>query len=63
MKFKRAELLLSYEDFPWFKNQTIQAIINVEEQSTGYFYWADIDMDLTENMIENPENFPLTVST
>ena len=60
---RHKELFLSYGDFPWFKNQTIQAIMNVEEQSTGHFYWANIDVDLTENMIEHPENFPLTVST
>jgi len=57
------ELFLSYEDFPWFKNQTVQSIMNVEEQSTGHFYWKDIDVDLTEKMIEHPENFPLTAST
>ncbi|SMM99616.1 hypothetical protein SPONN_1276 [uncultured Candidatus Thioglobus sp.] len=33
--------------------------MNVEEQSKGHFYWKDIDVDLTERMIENPESFPL----
>lgn len=32
------ELFMSYEDFPWFKNQTISAILNIEEQSTNHFY-------------------------
>jgi hypothetical protein len=52
------ELFMSYEDFPWFKDQTIGAILNVEEQSPGHFYWPDIDVDLTEEIIEHPERFP-----
>ena len=53
------ELFMSYDDFPWFKNQTVKSIINVEESSPGHFYWPDIDVDLTEETIENPERFPL----
>ena len=53
------ELFMSYEDFPWFMNQPVNAILNVEEQSIGHFYWPDMDVDLTEEMIENPERFPL----
>jgi len=32
------ELFLSYEDFPWFKNQTVGTISNIEEQSPGHYY-------------------------
>lgn len=53
------EFFMAYEDFPWFKDNTVKAILNIEEQSPGHFYWADIDIDLTEEMIENPERFPL----
>ena len=53
------EFFMSYEDFPWFKNQTVQAIITVEEHSLGHFYWPDIDVDLTEEIIEYPQRFPL----
>ena len=53
------ELFLAYDNFPWFKDQAIKAIINVEEQSAGHFYWPDIDIDLTEEIIEYPERFPL----
>lgn len=53
------ELFMSYEDFPWFKDQAVKSIINVEEQSPGHFYWPDIDIDITEEIIENPERFPL----
>jgi len=53
------ELFMPYKDFPWFKNQTVENIINVEEQGSNHFYWPDIDVDLTVESIEHPERFPL----
>ena len=53
------ELFMPYENFPWFKDQPIRAVLNVEEHSLGHFYWPDIDVDLTEEIIEHPERFPL----
>ncbi|MEN8175134.1 MAG: DUF2442 domain-containing protein [Pseudomonadota bacterium] len=57
------ELFMSYEDFPWFKDQAVKTILNVEEPSPGRFYWPDIDVDLTEEIIEHPERFPLKAKT
>ncbi len=57
------ELFMSYEDFPWFKGQTDKSITNVEEQSRDHFYWPDLDVDLTVEIIENPGRFPLQVKT
>jgi len=53
------ELFMSYEDFPWFKEQPVKNILNVEEQTFGHFYWPDLDVDLTIEIIEHPERFPL----
>ncbi len=53
------ELFMSYDDFPWFRDQSVKSITNVEEPSPGHFYWPDIDVDVTEEIIENPEKFPL----
>ncbi len=53
------EFFMSYDDFPWFKDQPVKSIINIEEQAPGHFYWPDIDVDLTEEIIKNPERFPL----
>jgi hypothetical protein len=53
------ELFMSYENFPWFKDQIVKSIINVEEQAPGHFYWPELDVDLTEEIIEHPERFPL----
>lgn len=53
------EHFMSYEDFPWFNDQSVKSILNVEEQSPGHFYWPDIDVDLSEEIIEHPDKFPL----
>jgi len=56
---RNRELFMSYDDFPWFREKPLKSILNVEEQSPGHFHWPDIDVDLTVEMIEHPERFPL----
>jgi hypothetical protein len=53
------ELFMSYDDFPWLKSQQIKSVINVKEHSPGHFYWPDIDVDLTLEIIRHPERFSL----
>lgn len=53
------ELFLSYEDFPWFKDVPVGKVLTVEEPTPGHFYWPDLDIDLTAEIIEHPERFPL----
>ena len=53
------EYFLSYEEFPWFKDAKINQILNVKEVSEGHLYWPDLDVDLSIEIIEHPENYPL----
>jgi len=53
------ELFMPYDQFPWFKDQPLKKVLNVQEQSPGHFYWPEIDVDLTEEIIRHPERFPL----
>jgi len=53
------ELFMSYEEFPWFKEQPLRAVLNVQNPAPGHFYWPEIDVDLTEEIIEHPDRFPL----
>jgi hypothetical protein len=53
------ELFMSYDDFPWFREMAVKSIANVEEQSPDHFYWPDLDVDLTREIIKHPERFPL----
>jgi len=50
---------MSYEDFPWFQNATIRDILTVEQPSQGHFYWPNLDVDLSIEIIQNPQHFPL----
>lgn len=36
-------------------NQSVESITRVEELSPGHFYRPDIEVDVTEEIIENPE--------
>lgn len=53
------ELFMSYADFPWFKDAPVGQVLNVQEPSPSHYYWPDLDIDLTEEIIEHPERFPL----
>jgi Protein of unknown function (DUF2442) len=57
------ELFMPYEEFPWFRDQPVKAIVKVEEPFPGHFRWPEIDIDLTVDMIKHPERFPLKASS
>jgi hypothetical protein len=38
----------------------VEAVLNVEEQSPGHYYWPDLDVDLGLDSMRNPEEYPLT---
>ena len=53
------ELLLPFEQFPWFRKATIEQLSAVEQPSSNHLYWPLLDIDLSVNSIRNPEAFPL----
>jgi hypothetical protein len=53
------EYFMSYEKFPWFKNSNINQILNVNLSPTGKLYWPDLDIDLSIEILDAPERFPL----
>lgn len=53
------ELFMPYEKFPWFRDVPVGKILNVEELAPGHYYWPDLDVDLTDDIILHPERFPL----
>jgi len=57
---KRKEYFLSYKDFPYFKDQTLKSIQNVQLLHGYHLYWPDLDIDLEIDNLENPEKYPLT---
>ena len=53
------ELLLPFEQFPWFKQATIEQITTVERPSPNHLYWPTLDIDLAVDSIRRPADFPL----
>ncbi len=53
------ELFLAYEEFPWFKSATVEAILRLERPAPKHLHWPDLDVDLSLDSIEHPERYPL----
>lgn len=53
------ELFLPFAEFPWFKDASIGALLNVERPRPHHLYWPDLDVDLAVESIRHPEQFPL----
>ena len=53
------EYFLSYEDYPYFQDQTIKSIQNVKLLHGFHLFWPDLDIDLEIDNLENPEKYPL----
>jgi len=53
------EMFLSRDKFPWFKDASVSAVLNVQLPQPHHFYWPDPDIDLAVELIEHPEHFPL----
>ena len=53
------ELFVPFEEFPWFRDASVRAILNVERPHPHHLRWPEIDVDLTLDSIENPERYPL----
>ncbi len=56
---KEREYFLSYKDYPYFKNQTLGYIQNVQLLHGYHLYWPELDVDLEIDNLENPEKYPL----
>lgn len=54
-----AELFVSFEQFPWFKQATVGQILEVELPSEHHLYWPELDVDLAVDSIRHPDQFPL----
>ena len=53
------ELFVPFEEFPWFRDASVGAILKVERPHPHHLRWPDLDVDLTLDSIESPERYPL----
>jgi hypothetical protein len=51
------EYFIPYEGYPWFRQATIEQILNVEIEYDDQ--GPDLDVDLSVESLENPGDFPL----
>jgi hypothetical protein len=60
---KDTEYFLSYHEYPYFKEQTLSSIQNVQLLHDTHLYWPELDVDLDLDNLENPEKYPLKDKT
>jgi len=54
-----AEYFLAFSEFPWFRQATLQQILNVDRPGTDHLRWPDLDVDLSLDSINHPAEYPL----
>jgi hypothetical protein len=57
------EHFMPFEQFPWFRQASVAAVLSVELAGPGHLYWPDLDVDLAVESIEHPDRFPLVSKT
>lgn len=53
------ELLVPFDEFPWFRQATVEQICSVEWPSPDHLHWPLLDIDLSVESIRHPSAFPL----
>ena len=53
------EVFLPFEDFPWFLDAPVRALLDVERPQPQHLRWPDLDVDLTVDSITHPSRYPL----
>lgn len=56
---KGTEYFLNYKDYPYFKDQTLNSIQNVQLLHGYHLCWPDLDVDLEIDNLDNPAKYPL----
>ncbi len=52
-------MFVSFKEFPWFREASIDQITKVELPSPHHLYWPDLDADVAVESLEHPERYPL----
>lgn len=53
------KLFVPFEQFPWFRDASLESLMNLERPSPHHLHWPDLDVDLAVDSIRHPEDFPL----
>ena len=53
------EYFVPFQEFPLFLDKTIKEILDVKDLGRGHLFWESLDIDLSLDMIENYQRYPL----
>lgn len=53
------ELLVPFDQFPWFKQAAVEQLTTVEWPTPDHLYWPQLDVDLSVSAIRRPQDFSL----
>lgn len=53
------EILLPFEQFPWFRKANIEQLSDVLWPTPDHLYWPQLDVDLSVESVRDPSAFPL----
>jgi len=56
---KDKEYFLSYTDYPYFKDQPLHSIQQVQLLHGYHLYWPLLDIDLEIDVLDHPTQYPL----
>ncbi|MDP2208601.1 MAG: DUF2442 domain-containing protein [Bacteroidota bacterium] len=57
------EYFLNYREYPYFKEQSLKSIQNVQLLHGYHLYWPELDIDLEIDNLENPKKYTLKSKT
>ena len=53
------EYFISFNDYPQFKNATLEQIFDYQLLAPTQIYWENLDIDIEVEALENPARFTL----
>lgn len=53
------EFFVPFDDYPRFKQATVEQIFQVKQIGLDQLHWPDLDVDIELNALRHPENYPL----
>ena len=53
------ELAVPFTEVPWFRQATIEQLLDVERPTEDHLRWPQLDIDLSVESIRQPDAFPL----
>ena len=59
LRTPEGDRFLAFANFPRVRDAPVRHILHVEEVTPGHYHWPDLDVDLSLQIIRNPERFPL----